>query len=461
LTRAIAYDNEHRVTSIQDGGSLSEYTYGADRQRLKKTEDGVTTYYFFANYEEVWSGGSQTETRTYYLANDQKIAQRITQAGSETLSYVHADHLGSSVKLTDETGQVIQTIAYEPYGESVLSEGAAEPSYQYTGQEKDAETGLYYYGARYYDAELGRFIQADALLDGLNRYAYSFNNPLKYVDATGSYVVDPDTDECFGGDCDHYPGYDDFDPKTLGDNDEDGNGIDDDVDLFVQVTNNILGESWQGGSDQFEHEFEGLSLALQYVLASGGQSLPAELGYKQYLSLAPTQGKVISFGYTGGLRLFGIGLVQKVSIDLVIDAAGRGQFYFTQGVGYWGEGLLNGNEDVIKLAEHMTAYEKIPQGDSFMVAGGFSFTVGIITSYQPFHVNDYEGLGQAIDVGAWILTYSKAVAFDPNLGPNGQWIDQETNSVGLSAGLPVGLGHYPTESVPISEAFWLEDVLGF
>ena len=145
----------------------------------------------------------------------------------------------------------------------------------------------------------------------------------------------------------------------------------------------------------------------------------------------------------------------------MIDAAGRGQFYFTQGVGYWGEGLLNGNEDVIKLAEHMTAYEKIPQGDSFMVAGGFSFTVGIITSYQPFHVNDYEGLGQAIDVGAWILTYSKAVAFDPNLGPNGQWIDQETNSVGLSAGLPVGLGHYPTESVPISEAFWLEDVLGF
>jgi uncharacterized protein RhaS with RHS repeats len=104
------------VTSIQDGGSQSPYTYGADRQRIKKIENDTTTYYFFANYEEVWNGSSQTETRTYYLANGQKIAQRINQAGSDALSYVHADHLGSSVKLTDETGQVIQTIAYDPYG---------------------------------------------------------------------------------------------------------------------------------------------------------------------------------------------------------------------------------------------------------------------------------------------------------------------------------------------------------
>jgi uncharacterized protein RhaS with RHS repeats len=66
----------------------------------------------------------------FSLANGQKIAQRINQAGSDALSYVHADHLGSSVKLTDETGQVIQTIAYDPYGESVLSEGAEEPAYQ-------------------------------------------------------------------------------------------------------------------------------------------------------------------------------------------------------------------------------------------------------------------------------------------------------------------------------------------
>jgi RHS repeat-associated protein len=198
----------------------------------------------------VYDNGSHVETRRYHLANGQKIAQRINQAGSDALSYVHADHLGSSVKLTDESGQVIQTIAYDPYGESVLSEGAEEPAYQYTGQEKDAETGLYYYGARYYDAELGRFIQADVLLDGLNRYAYGHNNPVKYVDPTGNYVVASDTGECFGGDCDHYPGYKDFDPKTLGDNDEDGNGIDDDVDLYLRVTSGILGES--GGIYHFD-----------------------------------------------------------------------------------------------------------------------------------------------------------------------------------------------------------------
>jgi RHS repeat-associated protein len=266
LTRAIAYDEEHRVVSIQDGSILSQYTYGADRQRIKKTEGGTTTYYFFANYEEVWAGGSQVEARTYYLANDQKIAQRIIQGGSDTLSYVHADHLGSSVKLTDETGQVIQTIAYDPYGETALSEGATEPAYQYTGQEKDAETGLYYYGARYYDPELGRFIQGDSLLDGLNRYAYGHNNPLKYTDPTGNYVVDPDTNECFGGDCDHYPGYEDYDPAT-GDEDNDGDDTDDDWALYRQVINNILGESWEikGVSDIFLYDFEGLTLAVQYV----------------------------------------------------------------------------------------------------------------------------------------------------------------------------------------------------
>jgi RHS repeat-associated protein len=67
--------------------------------------------------------------------------------------------------------------------------------YTYTGQESDGETGLMYYGARYYSAEIGRFVQPDSMLPDiydpqqLNRYAYVRNNPLKYVDPSGNVIA--------------------------------------------------------------------------------------------------------------------------------------------------------------------------------------------------------------------------------------------------------------------------------
>ncbi len=66
--------------------------------------------------------------------------------------------------------------------------------YRFTGQRLDTGTGLYYYGARYYDAALGRFISADTIVPGagspqaLNRYAYVYNNPLRYTDPSGHMV---------------------------------------------------------------------------------------------------------------------------------------------------------------------------------------------------------------------------------------------------------------------------------
>ena len=59
-------------------------------------------------------------------------------------------------------------------------------------QIQDTRSGLYYYGARYYDPELGRFIQPDTILDGLNRFAYCHNNPVKYTDPTGNTADDSD-----------------------------------------------------------------------------------------------------------------------------------------------------------------------------------------------------------------------------------------------------------------------------
>jgi RHS repeat-associated protein len=82
---------------------------------------------------------------------------------------------------------LVRRIVYAPYGSESASEGTAEVSYKYTDKEKDT-TGLYYFEARYYDPEIGRFISVDPGKDGDNWYAYCRNNPVKYVDPTGKKV---------------------------------------------------------------------------------------------------------------------------------------------------------------------------------------------------------------------------------------------------------------------------------
>lgn len=107
--------------------------------------------------------------------------------------YYFGDHLGSSSVLTDRAGDEVQRYGYGAFGTETYQHNtsAFEVSNRYTGQTLDEDTGLYYYGARYYDPELGRFIQADTIVPSaanpqtLNRYAYCGNNPMKYVDPTG------------------------------------------------------------------------------------------------------------------------------------------------------------------------------------------------------------------------------------------------------------------------------------
>jgi RHS repeat-associated protein len=89
----------------------------------------------------------------------------------------------------------VEKTSYEPYGE--VKTGGTKSKFGYTGQEKDQETGLNYYDARYYDPHIHRFTQPDTLLPDvydpqqLNRYAYARNNPIKYIDPTGNFGIIP------------------------------------------------------------------------------------------------------------------------------------------------------------------------------------------------------------------------------------------------------------------------------
>jgi RHS repeat-associated protein len=104
--------------------------------------------------------------------------------------YYHPDHLGSSSFITDISGEVYQHIEYFPFGETFIEErtDAEYTSYLFNGKELDEETGLYYYGARYYDARISMFYGVDPHAENyypISPYAYVANNPIIRIDPDG------------------------------------------------------------------------------------------------------------------------------------------------------------------------------------------------------------------------------------------------------------------------------------
>jgi RHS repeat-associated protein len=106
------------------------------------------------------------------------------------LYYFHSDHLGSSTFLSDALGKAYEFILYLPYGETMAHQKVAGYStpYKFTSKEQDEETGLYYFGARYYDPSLSIWHGVDPLAGKMpewSPYSFSFNNPLRFDDPDG------------------------------------------------------------------------------------------------------------------------------------------------------------------------------------------------------------------------------------------------------------------------------------
>lgn len=113
---------------------------------------------------------------------------------AESVTYFHFDALGSPVAATDEAGNVLWREAYRPYGERLRDEAGADQDLWYTGKPEEAEFGLQYFGARWYDPRTGRFQGLDPTgfvednIHSFNRYAYAVNNPYKFRDPDGRYI---------------------------------------------------------------------------------------------------------------------------------------------------------------------------------------------------------------------------------------------------------------------------------
>jgi len=144
--------------------------------------------------KHVFAGNTRLVSKTV-MREEKSGKMTATEQGAY---YYHPDHLGSSNVVTDKDGKFYEQIEYMPYGETWINNKAtAEQTsspYKFTAKEYDPETGLYYYGARYYDAKLSRWCSADDRFDGLyssqgmDVFAYVRGNPVKYNDPTGHFL---------------------------------------------------------------------------------------------------------------------------------------------------------------------------------------------------------------------------------------------------------------------------------
>ena len=220
-TKHIYIGSQRVVSKIGDFDS-----YGSDPRRIQYA--GSETDGLSVDYKEKYAGQLQVIKDNYatfavpyngednndyvdgkgFCCNDGSLeavqAQALARAAKNNFQegdayekmqfYYHPDHLGSSSYITNLDGEVVQHIEYVPFGEVFVEERNSiwNTHYLFNAKEFDEETGLYYYGARYYDPRLCLWISTDPMEDkfpSVSSYTYVLNNPLNILDPNGADIV--------------------------------------------------------------------------------------------------------------------------------------------------------------------------------------------------------------------------------------------------------------------------------
>lgn len=182
------YDALNRLRAINlPDGTTATYRYDGLGRRIAKDVNGAITRYVYDGPHILleYDGSNALQAR---YTHGHRLDQVLSMVRGDEVFFYHADHLGSIRAITDIQGTVVNRYTYESYGRMVQDTTGVHNPFTYAGREHDAESGLYYYRARYYDARMGRFLSEDPIgLLGrdLNLYRYVLNNPQNLVDPSG------------------------------------------------------------------------------------------------------------------------------------------------------------------------------------------------------------------------------------------------------------------------------------
>ena len=213
------WDYLNRMLSSGFGNSTTTYAYDEFGSRVLQTSTTSTTYYpnkYFSTMSTI-VGSTTYATTTDYIWNGDTLLATIDQpmingtaTGTPITRFIHPDHLGSTNAVTDQNGNLVQTLDYYPFGASRISVSTStNEARKYIGQFSDQNSGLDYLQARYYDSARGQFVNEDPVFwsnkqnladpQSFNVYSYANDNPINRSDPSGlaayaySRSVDPNS----------------------------------------------------------------------------------------------------------------------------------------------------------------------------------------------------------------------------------------------------------------------------
>ena len=196
-----SYDALGRLTKVSNSIGIYVFSYDPLGRRVKKVDENpsggvLSTYSYHYDGSEIAVEYQPSTTWTYYLGLG--IDQPVMRISGTTKQWYYASSLGSISAVADNSGNLLEAYEYNAQGQFQVTNASGTVqmgtqignSILYTGRSYDAETGNYFYRARYYNPTLGRFISRDPLSgaefsQGTNLYAYCGNNYLNLTDPTG------------------------------------------------------------------------------------------------------------------------------------------------------------------------------------------------------------------------------------------------------------------------------------
>ena len=196
-----SYDSKNRLLSATKNQALGTTTVAFDydnrNRQVSRTVDGVTTFYVYADWSLIAEYDASGALITEYV-HGPMIDEIIAKIDTSGTVYYHHDGLGSTVALTDDQGDLIESYTYDVFGAVTMFDSSGlslqvsgfNNRFLFTGREWIAELGLYDYRNRVYSPDLGRFLQTDPIrftAGDVNLYRYVGNNPVNWTDPEGLF----------------------------------------------------------------------------------------------------------------------------------------------------------------------------------------------------------------------------------------------------------------------------------